>query len=49
MLSEFQSIRAMGIATAATLVVAVMADVLLLPSLLVLLGYSRTEKDLAVP
>jgi hypothetical protein len=46
-LSEFQTVRALGIATTATLVVALAADVLLLPSLLVLLGYARTEKDLA--
>jgi len=46
MLSEFQSIAAMGMATAVTLVVALVGDVVLLPSLLVLLGFRR-EKDLA--
>jgi len=43
-LSEFQTIRFFGIATAATLVIALVADILLLPSLLVLMGYPRADE-----
>jgi predicted RND superfamily exporter protein len=48
-LSEFQSVTALGIATAITLVVALIADLLLLPSLLVFAGYRtvRSEDDAA--
>jgi predicted RND superfamily exporter protein len=50
-LSEFQSVTALGIATAITLLVALVADLLLLPSLLVLAGYRtvRSEGDAASP
>ncbi len=46
MLSEFQTVRALGFATSVTLLIALVADVLLLPSLLVILGHPRMEKDL---
>ncbi len=45
-LSDFHSVRSLGLATAATLGIALLADLLLLPSLLVLIGYPRTEKEL---
>jgi hypothetical protein len=46
-LSEFETVRMLGLATSATLLIALLADVLLLPSLLVLLRLPRREKDLA--
>jgi predicted RND superfamily exporter protein len=45
-LSDFHSVQSLGIATAVTLGIALAADLLVLPSLLVLIGYTRTEKDL---
>ncbi len=43
--SEFQTVRVLGIATSGTLVVALAADLLLLPSLLCLLGFQPLEKE----
>lgn len=48
MMSEFQSVIALGAATVVTLMVALLADVLLLPSLLVLAGYRLGEVDAVV-
>ncbi|TFH30801.1 MAG: hypothetical protein E4H00_04535, partial [Myxococcales bacterium] len=45
MLSEFQSVVALGAATAATMGVALLCDLWLLPSLLALLGYRVHEAD----
>mgnify|MGYP001823545427 CR=1 FL=1 len=45
-LSDFRSVQSLGIATAVTLGIALVADLLVLPSLLVLIGYTRTEKEL---
>jgi predicted RND superfamily exporter protein len=44
MLSEFQSVVAFGAAVAGTLTIALVADVVLLPSLLALAGYAVTER-----
>jgi predicted exporter len=46
MLSEFQTIAAFGAVTAFTLVVALLADVILLPALLAVAGY-RVRDDAA--
>ncbi len=43
MLSEFESVVALGAAVTATLSVALVADLILLPSLLVLVGYRRHD------
>lgn len=43
--SEFATVSVLGASVIATLVVALLADVLLLPSLLVLAGYARTSAD----
>ncbi|TFH22523.1 MAG: hypothetical protein E4H03_08230 [Myxococcales bacterium] len=45
MLSEFQSVAALGAAVAATLAVALIADVVLLPSLLALAGIRLRDPD----
>lgn len=46
-LSEFQSVTALGAATAATMIIALLGDLLLLPSLLALIGYPVTDQDIA--
>ncbi len=43
LLSDFDSVAVLGAATTITLVVALMGDLFLLPSLLVLGGYARTH------
>jgi hypothetical protein len=48
MLSEFQSVAALGMATSVTLIVALAGDVLLLPSLLALIGYEVGDTDEAL-
>ena len=45
MLSEFESIQAMGAATAATMVIALSGDLILLPSMLAVAGYRRFDRD----
>lgn len=47
MLSEFQSVVALGAATAATMVVALLGDLLVLPSLLVLAGYEARDSTVS--
>jgi predicted RND superfamily exporter protein len=42
MLSEFESLAIFGLATTITLVIALLTDLLLLPSLLVIAGYDTT-------
>ena len=46
MLSQFQTIQAMGAATAATMLIAVSGDLILLPSMLAIAGYRRFDLDL---
>ena len=43
--SEFATVSVLGAAVIVTLLLALLADVLLLPSLLVLAGYPRTQED----
>jgi hypothetical protein len=43
-LSEFETVQMLGFATTSTLLLALLADLLLLPSLLVILGVPRSEK-----
>jgi predicted RND superfamily exporter protein len=49
MLSEFQTIQAMGAATSVTMLIAVAGDLILLPSMLVVAGYRRFESDIESP
>lgn len=44
-LSEFQSVIALGLVTVITLVIALLGDLILLPSLLVLIGYRRSDDE----
>jgi predicted RND superfamily exporter protein len=48
-LSEFQSVAAFGLATGITLVIALLGDLILLPSLLVLIGYRRSDEESGSP
>jgi len=45
MLSQFETIQAMGAATAATMLIALSGDLVLLPSMLVLAGYRRFDHE----